>query len=738
MRSKTDKIIAVSILVGAFLLRLAFILQTRRLPFYYHPVLDAGFFSQWAAFKANASWFDLTPAFRDPLYAYFLASVYSALRESVIVARIVQAGLAGITALAIYSTARAAFGRTAGLAAGVIFSLSGLAIFFAAEINEATLLIFLVAMSSLLVVRAKTSRPMLNCAFSGVLLGAAFLTRFAAVAALPAWIAYLVASRERRVRQASVLLVAGFLILPLVYQTVMVRGSDRTLVPLRTSWHAFMGSGAGGGITKQAHFDVEVLGGQTARRATVSPDWIDGQKDALRLAKIETGQAPTYGTASSHWTGRALRDFTSSPGRYLKTYFTKLGLFWGPSTPAANVDSRFLADSSFLLRNVLFAFAVIAPLGLVGMMRRGGSLAHLAIFVPLYSLVACLYLVTDSDKVVVIPFLAVFAGALIGGIVTAAAALRLRRCFTYGLTVAVLGVILLFLPTRPVDRARQLVIQGDIYREEAIFDRAEAAYREAIGVSPDAPDAYLALSKISSGAWKPEEGLAVLETAAEQAARSPRLAIEKASLLMMLSRPDEALAAVRTLPETYPYEPKLHEVIGLSLLAKGDRQGALTQLNQEIDHTGGSFVTFSAMGQARLELGQFAEASGYLEQALRLNPSNTGVAMQLADAYNRQGQYLKACEALSKVLATDPGNIPLRFKFANSLYKAERYKDAAQQFRELANFDPRNADIVLNLGTVYAAMDSIDLAIAMWEKALELDPSNQLARQNLREVRASQ
>jgi tetratricopeptide (TPR) repeat protein/4-amino-4-deoxy-L-arabinose transferase-like glycosyltransferase len=737
MRSRTDKIMAVSILIGAFLLRLAFILQTRRLPFYYHPVLDAGFFSQWAAFKANASWFDPTPAFRDPFYAYFLASVYSVLRESLTVARIVQAGLAGLTALAIYSTARAAFGRIAGLAAGVIFALSGLAIFFAAEINEATLLVFLLAASSLLLVRARASRPLLNCAFSGVLLGAALLTRFAAVAALPAWIAYLIATKERRLRQASVLLVAGFLILPLVYHIVMVKGSDRTVVPVRTSWHAFLGSGSVGGVTKQAHFDVEVLGGQPDSRATVSPDWIDGQKDALRLAKTETGLTPSYGAASSHWAGRALRDFASSPGRYLKTYFTKLGLFWGPSAPAANVDSRYLAGNSILLKNVLFAFGVIAPLGLVGMMRRGGSLAHLAIFVPLYSLVACLYLVTDSDKVVVIPFLAVFAGALVGEIVTGAAALRLRRCFTYGLVVAVLGVILLFLPTRPVDRARQLVIQGDIYREEAIFDKAEDAYREAIGISADTPDAYLALSKISSGAWKAEEGLAVLETAVGQAARSPRLLIEKASLLVMLNRPDEALAAVRTLPETYPYEPKLHEVIGLSLLAKGDRQGALAELDREIDCTGGSFVTFSAMGQARLELGQYPEASGYLEQAMRLNPSNTGVAMLLADAYNKQGQYLKACEVLSKVLANDPGNIPLRFKFANSLYKAERYKDAAQQFRELANFDPRNADIVLNLGTVYAAMDSTDLAIAMWEKALELDPSNELARQNLKEVGAA-
>ena len=734
MRLRSDRTIAIAILVGAFLVRLVFILQTRRLSFYYHPVLDSGFFHQWATFKTNASWFEFAPAFREPLYAYFLASIYAALRESLTMARIVQSALGSVTALLIYSSARMIYGRLASAVAGIIFALSGLAIFFASEINETTLLVFLLVASAYLLLRAERSRPYVNAALSGLLLGAAFLTRFAGIAALPAWMAQLLAAKDRRLKRAALLMAAGFVVLPLCYQVLLVKGEDHSIVPLRTSWHAFLGGGSVGGTSKKPHYDIGTSGGQGTYRAIAFSDWADGQKDAMRLARIETGKSLSVGAASSHWRARALEDFKSGPGRYLRTYLTKLGIFWGPSVPPANVDSRYIAKYSFLLKNLLFAFAVIAPLGLVGRLRRGSPLAA-ALFMPLYSLTACLYLVTDSDKLVVIPFLAIFAGALVSEIVVGFRKHKSRKSFAYLFTVAIVGVALFLLPREKMDETRQLIILGDISREESLFDKAETAYRDAIKLAPEVPDAYIPLSKIYSSALKPEEALNILSTAAGSAARDPRVTIERSSLLLMTNRADEAVAAARPLESTYPYEPKLHEVMGMGSLAKGDMQGALAEFQQEIDYAGGGFVTYSAMGKAKLDLGQYEEAAGYLETALRFNSSNTMVAMQLADAYNKIDQYIKACDVLARVLAVDPGNMPLRFKFANSLYRAGRLEDALKQFRELSNFDPKNADFVLNMGTVYAAMDSVSLAIQTWEKALTLDPTNAFARENLKEAR---
>jgi len=735
MSSRNHTIVALAVLVGAFLVRLAFILQTGQQPFYYHTVADSGFFHQWAAFKANSSWFDFNPAFREPLYAYFLGSIYELVRESFVVARLIQAALGALTALLIYALARSAFGKAAGAAAGVIFALSTSAIFFAAEIGETTLLVLLLVASAYLLHRARRSAPFLNAAFAGLLLGAAFLTRAASAVALPAWIVWMLAARQRRLGLASVLLVAAFAVPQVLYQGLLVKGGQHSLLPLRTAWHAYLGSGSVGGTIEQQHYDVGIRTSRGEFRALVYPDWIEGQKDALQYARIESGAALSYQASGAHWLRRAREDFAGSPGGYLGNYLTKLGILWGASEPPASVDSRYVARWSPILRNVIFSFVPIAALGLVGVLRRGGALIGPALFLPLYSLAASLLLVTDSDKAVLVPFLAVFGGAVVGDLAERGKELGGRGVASLAAALAIPLVAMLLLPRSPMDEARQVTAIGDIRREEAVFDKAETAYLQAIDLAPERADAYLALSRIYSGAWKPDQALAVLDRAGALAAADPRLVIEKANLLFMLDRPAEAIALALPLDGTYPFEPKLHEVLGISLLALGDARGAVERLKRERENTGGSFVTLAALGEANLKLDNYMEAAAFLEEAMRINPSNTGAAMHLADAYSRTGQHYKACDILARVLTKDPGNTHLRFKFANALYRAERYTDALEQFTELSGFDPRNADVLVNLGGVYAAMDSTALAVEMWERALLVDPGNQLAQENLKEAR---
>jgi tetratricopeptide (TPR) repeat protein len=76
--------------------------------------------------------------------------------------------------------------------------------------------------------------------------------------------------------------------------------------------------------------------------------------------------------------------------------------------------------------------------------------------------------------------------------------------------------------------------------------------------------------------------------------------------------------------------------------------------------------------------------------------------------------------------------MPLRFKLANCLFRAGRPQDALGHLKELYKYDPGNADILVNMGTVYAGMDSLSKAIEAWKRALVLDPDNDMARENLK------
>ena len=88
----------------------------------------------------------------------------------------------------VYSIGRRIYGLVAGAVAGILFALCIPALFFASELNEITLTLFLLTASAYLLVRAGEERAYLNSWLSGLLLGTAFVSSFLAIAALPAWL----------------------------------------------------------------------------------------------------------------------------------------------------------------------------------------------------------------------------------------------------------------------------------------------------------------------------------------------------------------------------------------------------------------------------------------------------------------------------------------------------------------------------------------------------------------------
>jgi tetratricopeptide (TPR) repeat protein len=736
MGRKLDRLIPIGIILGALVVRIAFVLQTKDLVLYYHPILDSGFFHQWADFKRQIGWIDASAPFRESLYAYFLALVYTVFRESLTIARLVQCVIGGVSALLVYAIGRKIYGKVAGIAAGIVFAFYGPAVFFASELNETTLALFLLVLSGYMLIKASESRPLLHTGLSGLLLGAAVVARFTMWVAAVAWIIHVLIAGEGRLRKGVITLVIGLAIAPVLNQALLTTGGLGWPVPPRAGWHAFLGSGGIGGTVRGSLHAIPVGGEDSGLAAFAADALIDGQRDALRFARIETTRELGNAGAGRYWYGRAYRDFTSAPGRALSNFFTKLGILMGPSEPPANLDQRFVARYSGLLRTRIFTFVVIVPLGLVGLITvRSRKAVFAGLFIALFAIVSSTFLVSDNEKIILIPFFAVFAGALIATVINTARGPARGKTLAYLVATAVVGVLLYLLPKSPLAEGKQLGALGDVYAEEAIFEKAEESYGKAVEISPDRPEGYTALARLYANAGKPDRALEVLGTALARGIADPRLRIERASILSMVGRQAEATLELEAVKQSYPYEPKLHQLLGLSLMAQGDVEQAALELESEIDLVGGGFVTYSALGSARLALGDWEGAAKDFELAMALNPYNSPVAMQLADAYTRLGYHYKSCDLLSKILVVDPGNMPLRFKFANCLYRAQQYEDALSHFEELHKYDPSNADVMLNMGTVYAAMDSLDRAIEMWEQALVLDPGNELARENLRAAR---
>ncbi|WP_276133877.1 tetratricopeptide repeat protein [Polluticoccus soli] len=67
----------------------------------------------------------------------------------------------------------------------------------------------------------------------------------------------------------------------------------------------------------------------------------------------------------------------------------------------------------------------------------------------------------------------------------------------------------------------------------------------------------------------------------------------------------------------------------------------------------------------------------------------------------------------------------------NSYYAQKQYDSAAAYFEKLVAEKPTKAEIYYNLGNAYYRLNQIGLAVLNYERALQLDPSNNTAKDNL-------
>jgi tetratricopeptide (TPR) repeat protein len=93
--------------------------------------------------------------------------------------------------------------------------------------------------------------------------------------------------------------------------------------------------------------------------------------------------------------------------------------------------------------------------------------------------------------------------------------------------------------------------------------------------------------------------------------------------------------------------------------------------------------------------------------------------------------------AAAAAAATPAGALPEeRFERANALYRAGDFAGAAGEYEALSAEGFTSASLHHNLGNARLRLGRRGPAIASWERALRLDPSDEDARENLRAARA--
>ncbi|HKB08534.1 MAG TPA: tetratricopeptide repeat protein [Candidatus Polarisedimenticolia bacterium] len=584
------------VFVVAYAVRLVYILEIRKAPYFDVPLIDGPNYFRMAAAIASGSLTGGREVFwQPPLYPYFLALLSVTVGDRMQTIYAVQAALGSLSCVLVYWIGRRLFGARPALFGALVAALYGPLIHFDAQPLIPVLHIVLTLGGLLALLRGAGigeaamggSAPpaVLRRRFfgAGVLWGLAATATpnilFAAPAA--AWWTW----RRMRPAAAARIFLLGMAI-PVLAVTARnaVVANDAVLISSNGGINFFIGNNPDYDRT------IRLRPGGEFERLAQEPENLGIVKASAR---------------SRYFAARAWQFLSLYPREAARLYLTKTrDLVAGREIPRNQdpyVYRRYSTLFAILLwrLGVSFPFGVVAPLALascfmrIGESRGGETEATrrnarwdggilLLLFAGSYALSILAFFPTDRYRLPLVPIAALLAGRLLADIGTALKSPRVLAALAFGLVLFNLDAF------RP----------SEAYPEEEALNRAYALRMK--GRTEEARDAYLEAMALNPRRIDPYNSLATM--AAEQ------------------GRWEETAQRYLALLEIAPDFADVRRSLGEAYLALGRKEEARREWEIAVQLAPGLGLALADLCMSYYDDGRLAVAEPYCERAVRARP----------------------------------------------------------------------------------------------------------------------
>lgn len=479
-------------------LRWAHVQALRETPLFTHLIGDSAHYDAWAKAIAAGDWLSGTrPFYMDPLYPYFLATLYRLFGPDLELLRWVQVGLSGATCLLVGVLARRLSGPAAGTVAAFCWAFYRPDVFNTGEVDKTALGVFLTAAALALMVGEKKAER----AAAGALFGLAALTRGNLLAAAPV-VALLYLWPDRRLlRQpqqlarthgaaSAALFLAAFFaaVAPATARNKAVSGQ----------W-VLTTSGAGPtfftGNSPWSHTGYfELL-------PFVRPEARHEETDFGLEAERRAGRPLTAQEVSSFWLRQGLRFCAEHPALTLWRYLRKLWLIGNDFEASDMIDAQALGRYSPALRLPLFTPGWFFPLALFGAWawRKHPRARVVALWAGALAAALAAFFILARYRAYLMP--AVVALSVLGAesLARAAREKEWRRVLAGAAAVAALSVASFWPPkVAKVAGALGPLNISAVFSAVGNFDEARALLLQASRAAPEEPGPWCGLGELEA------------------------------------------------------------------------------------------------------------------------------------------------------------------------------------------------------------------------------------------------
>jgi hypothetical protein len=456
----------------ALALRLAHVLAMTGSPYFDNPIVDAGTYENLATSIAAGRGHPETVFWHPPGYPYFLGLIWFGLGKSFLGARLVQALLGALTVALTARIGSRVFGPRVGLAAGLAAAGYGMLIYFDGELLPPTLAVFLLLLAVEIVLSSRDHPSRWHWLAAGAAGGLA-----ATVVATLLTVPLVIAGFARR-KAGWVLLGAALAVAPVTLRNA-VRGHEFVLISGNGGTNFWIGNNP-----------------QYQKMVDLRPD-----ADWRRLVG-EPSRAGIRGMANSsrYFVNKALAWGAHNPLAFVRLQLHKLRLFVGGdeiyrnhAIYPARIDSPVLRALLWKFPGLAFPFGLLLPLSALGLWVGARRARLLAALTAALSLSVVAFFVTARYRVVIVPFLLVFASQAVAWLV--GQPLRRPRL------IAAVAVAALFLVANLGQGRMPSQMNADAEYSLAVklgekgqLKQAATLFESAVASKPDYAEAWLNLS----------------------------------------------------------------------------------------------------------------------------------------------------------------------------------------------------------------------------------------------------
>jgi tetratricopeptide (TPR) repeat protein len=175
---------------------------------------------------------------------------------------------------------------------------------------------------------------------------------------------------------------------------------------------------------------------------------------------------------------------------------------------------------------------------------------------------------------------------------------------------------------------------------------------------------------------------------------------------------------------------KLFKLRGAAYFKTGNFNDAVSDLTNAIRLDPSNPSDFAALGAAYLNLDRVDEGIEALEKSLSMKAGQSAAIDLLGKAYFKKGvssltekQYAAAVQHLMKAKDYDPKNGYIYYRLAEAYLFQKKYPEAEKALNQTLELLPNNADAYERKGLVYEKQKKWDLALSVYKKADQINPS---------------